>query len=390
MVPDTALPLPLPAPAPGARHAAPAPPSAGKSTRRATVLVVDDTPANLNLLTQLLGKDYQVLVAVSGAKALELAWRRPPDIVLLDVMMPGMDGWEVCRQLKADARTREVPVIFLTALDSAADETRGFALGAADFVSKPFTPATLRARLKSQLELKAWRDALRDRNRWLQDELDERLEEVERLRDTTLFVMVSLAEFRDATTGNHIRRTQEYMRVLVDWLHDNGHLAPEFDAAEREAMIRAAPLHDIGKIAIPDAVLLKPGPLTAEEWEVMKTHTHHGAELLQRAVDRLGTRAGPLLRHGIAIAGCHHEKWDGSGYPAGLAGEAIPLSARLMAVADVYDALLSRRPYKEPFTHEQALAWMEEGAGHHFDPLLVQGLFALQGPLQAVAQQWAD
>lgn len=357
---------------------------------RPTVLAVDDTPANLNLLTQLLGKDYRVQIAVSGAKALDLARRRPPDIIVLDIMMPEMDGYEVCRQLKADPRTREVPVVFLTALSSAADETRGFEVGGADFVAKPFTPATLRARVQAQLELKAWRDALRDRNKWLQDELDARMNEVDLLRETTLFVMVQLAEFRDEDTGNHIQRTQLYVRVLVQWLQQQGRIPAALGPVQLEAMIKAAPLHDIGKIAIPDAVLLKPGPLSADEWEVMKTHTRHGADLLQRAVDHLGDRADPLLRFGIEIARHHHEKWDGSGYPDGLAGEAIPLSARLMAVADVYDALISRRPYKEAMGHAQAMAWIEQGAGRHFDPLLVCALRDVQPQLVAIAEQWHD
>jgi putative two-component system response regulator len=358
--------------------------------QRPTVLAVDDTPANLNLLSQLLGKQYRVQIAVSGAKALELARRRAPDLIVLDVMMPEMDGYEVCRQLKADPRTRDVPVIFLTALNGTEDETRGFDVGGADFVAKPFTPATLQSRVQKHLELKAWRDMLRDRNAWLQNELDARLEEVEQLRDTTLFVMVSLAEFRDEDTGNHLNRTQEYVRELAQWLVDEKLAPRELDAACVEALAKAAPLHDIGKIAIPDAVLLKPAPLSPPEWDVMKTHARTGAELLKRAVDRLGKRAGPLLHYGMQIARHHHERWDGSGYPDGLAGEAIPLSARLMAVADVYDALISQRPYKEPMSHEQALARIEQDAGSHFDPVLVRGLRAVQPRLIAIAERWQD
>jgi putative two-component system response regulator len=363
---------------------------APESQPRPTVLAVDDTPANLSLLSQLLGKAYRVQLAVSGAKALELAQRRAPDIVVLDVMMPGMDGYEVCRRLKADPRTRDVPVIFLTALNSADDETQGFEAGGADFVAKPFTPATLLARVHTQLELKAWRDALRDRNAWLQRELDARMQEVDRLHDTTLFVMVALAEFRDEDTGNHIKRTQEYVRVLATWLVKQGLAPPELDGPNLEALAKAAPLHDIGKVAMPDRVLLKPGPLSDEEWVVMKTHTVQGADLLQRAADRLGERAGPLLRYAMQIARHHHEKWDGSGYPDGLAGEAIPLAARLMAVADVYDALISRRPYKEPMNHDLALASIERGSGSHFDPLLARALRDVQPQLITIARQWHD
>ncbi len=357
---------------------------------RPTVLAVDDTPANLTLLSQLLGPHYRVQLAVNGHKALELARRRPPDLILLDLMMPDLDGWEVCRRLKADPATREVPVVFLTALSGAEDETRAFEVGGADFVGKPFTPATLLARVRTQLDLKSWRDSLRDRNAWLQGELDVRLQEVDRLRDTTLFVMVALAEFRDTDTGNHVRRTQEYVRELAQWLVAQGLAPAELTPEHIDAMAKAAPLHDIGKVAIPDGVLLKPGPLTAEEWVVMRTHTTQGADLLQRASSRLGDRAGPLLHYAMQIARHHHEKWDGSGYPDGLAGQAIPLAARLMAVADVYDALISRRPYKEPMSHDAALNWIAQHSGSHFDPLLVQALQAVQPRLMVIASTWHD
>ena len=365
-------------------------PASLERRKRATVLAVDDTPANLNLLAELLGKHYRVQLAVSGAKALELARRNPPDIIMLDVMMPEMDGFEVCRQLKADPLTRNVPVLFLTALNSPEDETRGLQLGAADFVHKPFIPATLFARVQTHLELKAWQDALRDRNAWLQNELEARLAEVDLLRETTLFVMVALAEFRDSDTGNHVKRTQEYVRVLAQWLVDQGLAPPELDASQVDALAKAAPLHDIGKVAIPDAVLLKPGPLTADEWVLMRTHTTQGADLLQRAAHRLGDRAGSMLQFGMQIARHHHERWDGTGYPDGLAGEAIPIAARLMAVADVYDALISRRPYKAAMSHEAAMAWIEEQSGSHFDPTLVRAIHAVQSQLGAIAQQWHD
>jgi putative two-component system response regulator len=365
-------------------------PAAAAATVRATVLAVDDTPANLTLLSQLLGPHYRVQLAVSGTKALELAQRRPPDIVLLDVMMPDLEGYEVCRRLKADPRTCDVPVIFLTALNGTEDEGRGFAAGGADFVAKPFTPATLLARVRTHLELKAWRDGLAARNAELQRELDARLQEVERLRDTTLFVMVALAEFRDEDTGNHVRRTQEYVRTLATWLVEAGLAPAGLDAAHIDALAKAAPLHDIGKVAIPDGVLLKPGALTAEEWVVMRTHTTQGADLLQRAAQRLGDRAGPMLHYAMQIARSHHEKWDGSGYPEGLAGDDIPVAARLMAVADVYDALISRRPYKEPMSHEAAMAWIEAQSGRHFDPRLVRALQAVQPQLQDIARTWRD
>lgn len=363
---------------------------AGDAADKPTVLAVDDTPANLSLLSQLLGGRYRVQVATSGPKALELAARRPPNLILLDVMMPGMDGYAVCKALKNNPLTREVPVIFLTALNGAEDETRAFDAGAADFVAKPFTPATLLARVQSQLELKSWRDVLRDRNAWLQHELAERVHEVELLRETTLFVMVALAEFRDEDTGNHVQRTQAYVRELGLWMLRGGKAPVGTTEADVEAMAKASPLHDIGKVAIPDGVLLKPGTLTEEEWAVMRLHTVYGADLLMRAVNRLGEGAGAMLRYGVQIARSHHERWDGTGYPDGLKGQDIPFAARLMAVADVYDALISRRPYKDPMSHELALERVIRASGTHFDPDVVDALRSIQAQVLGIALSWKD
>lgn len=350
---------------------------------RETVLVVDDTPANLTLMAHVLNKQYRVQMAVTGAKALEIARRSPPDAIVLDVMMPEVDGYEVCRQLKADPVTQHVPVIFLTALTRPEDETAAFDAGGADFVSKPFNPVTLLARVRTQLALKRAQDRLHRRNLELSNE-------VEALRDTTLFVMIGLAEFRDSDTGNHIVRTQEYVRTLATWLAAHGAPPVALDRHEIDQLAKAAPLHDIGKVAIPDAILLKPGKLSPEEWAVMKTHARAGGDLLRRAMDRLGDDAGLLLTYGEQIARSHHEKWDGSGYPDGLAGEAIPMAARLMAVADVYDALISRRPYKEPMSHATAMQFISEGAGSQFDPQVVAALQACEDRFQAIAEQWRD
>jgi putative two-component system response regulator len=357
---------------------------------RTTILVVDDTPANLSLLANLLNDSYRVQLATSGAKALEIAQRQPPDLIVLDVMMPEMDGYEVCRRLKADPRTRDVPVLFLTALTRPEDESRGFEVGGADFIHKPFNPITVRARVATQLQAKAWLDATRERARWLQTELDERLREVDRLRDATLYVMVAFAEFRDQETGNHVRRTQEYVRTLARWLVRQPGSGVQMDEATIDLVAKSAPLHDIGKVAIPDGILLKPGRLTAEEFVIMRSHALRGWELLQRAADSMGTEGSLYLRYAMEIARHHHERWDGSGYPDGLAGEQIPLSARLMAVADVYDALISRRPYKEPIDHDVALSMVRQGSGSHFDPTIVQALMAEAETLAAIAAQWQD
>lgn len=357
---------------------------------RQTVLVADDTPANLHLLAGLLDPHYRVLVAPGGAKALELAVRSAPDLIVLDVMMPGIDGYEVCRRLKADPRTAHVPVLFLTALTQPEDETAGFEAGGADFIQKPFNPATVLARVRVHLAAKSWQDALRDRNAWLRGELEVRLAEVDRLRDGTLFVMIGLAEFRDSDTGHHIKRTQEYVRTLAQWRLEQPDAPAELTPLAVAEMASSAPLHDIGKVAIPDSILLKKGALTADEWDVMRTHSAQGGDLLLRAAERLGEQAGPFLRYGIEIARHHHEKWNGSGYPDGLVGEAIPLSARVMAVADVYDALLSPRPYKNAWTEADAMAELRRGAGTHFDPRLIEGLFECRARFAEIASQWKD
>lgn len=355
----------------------------------ATVLAVDDTPTNLGLLASVLSPHWRVKLANSGAKALELARRQPPDLIILDVMMPGQDGWETCRQLKADPRTRDIPVLFLTALAQPADEAQGFACGAADFIHKPFNPALVRARVAAQIEAKRWRDALAGHNQRLQQDVQAGLAQVERLREATLQVMISFAEFRDETTGHHVRRTQEYVQLLATWLQaqDPGR---GLTADEIAHLARSAPLHDVGKVAIPDPILLKPGPLTTEEMAVMRTHAMHGYEILRRAAARMGDDGPAYLRHAMDIARHHHERWDGSGYPDGLAGEAIPLSARLMAVADVYDALISRRPYKAPRTHEQAMAYLEAESGRHFDPAIVEAARQNGEGLRRIARDWAD
>ena len=357
---------------------------------QATILVVDDTPANLTLLAQVLKPHYRVQLAVNGAKALEICQRQPPDLIVLDVMMPTLDGYEVCRRLKAEPATRRVPVIFLTALARSEDEGVGFEAGGADFIHKPFNPLTVLARVRTHLQLKLAEDQLLRHNAQLSGELEGRRREVERLRDTTLFVMVGLAEFRDADTGNHIQRTQEYVRTLAQWFAAQPDGSAGLTAFAIEELAKAAPLHDIGKVAIPDSILLKPGRLTAEEWEIMKTHSEHGSDLLQRAIDRLGDDAGLMLTFGKQIARHHHERWDGSGYPDGLAGAAIPLSARLMAVADVYDALISVRPYKKAMSHDEAMSFILAGSGSHFDPRVVEALEACVDQVRQIASRWAD
>ncbi|MDD2743809.1 MAG: response regulator, partial [Rhodocyclaceae bacterium] len=313
--------------------------------QRTTILAIDDTPANLSLLNQLLGKHYRIKLANSGVKGIELAKALQPDLILLDIMMPEMDGYAVCKRLKAHPKTARIPIIFLTAKTESIDEEMGFELGAVDFIHKPIAPSIVLARVRTHLQIRAWQTFLEDKGEWLQGEVDRRVNEVLRLQEASIRVMVSLAEFRDECTGNHIRRTQTYVRLLAEYLSQQERDREFLTSEHIDQITKASPLHDIGKIAIPDHILLKPGKHTPEEFEVMKTHSIKGESMLNTTRKEMG-EDNLMLFYATQIARSHHERWDGCGYPDQLTGEAIPLSARLMAVADVYDALRSRRPYK--------------------------------------------
>ncbi|HEX5755506.1 MAG TPA: two-component system response regulator [Arenimonas sp.] len=354
------------------------------------ILVVDDNPDSLELIAALLRPHYRVQATTNGRDALRLARAEPqPDLILLDVMMPEPGGFTICRQLKADLWTRDIPIIFLTALDSANDEQAGIELGAVDYLTKPASPAVALARIRAQLQLKASADFLRDHNAFLEQEVERRTHEVLAVQDVTIRTLAALAETRDNETGNHIRRTQHYVRCLAERLREQPRFAPQLDAHTIELLFKSAPLHDIGKVGIPDRILLKPGKLTADEFEVMKTHTTLGRDAIRQAQLELGAHAD-FLHFAAEIAQSHQEKWDGSGYPEGLAGDAIPLSARLMAVADVYDALISRRVYKPAFPHRQAVAIMREGRGSHFDPDVLDAFLELQDDFDGIACRFAD
>jgi putative two-component system response regulator len=357
---------------------------------KATVLVVDDTPDNLSLMSGLLKDDYKVKVANGGEKALKIAQSdNPPDLILLDIMMPGMDGYEVCQHLKSNPATRDIPVIFLTAKTEVEDEKKGLELGAVDYITKPVSPPIVMARVKTQLSLKASADFLRDKAEYLEVEVGKRTREVVAIQDVTILAMASLAETRDSDTGNHIRRTQYYVKALAEKLKDH----PRFSGILTEHFInmlfKSAPLHDIGKVGIPDRILLKPGKFTADEFEVMKSHTTLGRDAIQHAEDTLGMSV-EFLSMAKEIAYSHQEKWDGAGYPEGLSGAAIPVSARMMAVADVYDALISRRVYKEGMSHEKAVSIISEGKGSHFDPDMIEAFVQLQDEFRAIAARFAD
>ncbi|MCB2225180.1 MAG: two-component system response regulator [Desulfarculaceae bacterium] len=355
-----------------------------KSLEECSVLVVDDTEANVDILVDALGDLYEIMVAMDGESALETVEEEPPDLILLDIMMPGMDGYEVCGRLQADPRFRSIPIIFLTALTEVENKTKGFELGAVDYITKPFEVREVQARVHNHLDLKMHRDHL--------DQLVAmRTREVEVTQDITIHSLASLAETRDNETGKHILRTQRYVRALASRLSDHPKFAEALRGDTVELLFKSTPLHDIGKVGVPDAILLKPGKLDDGEFTVMKSHCELGFQALLKAEEVFDLEERPsFLSHAKDIAYTHHEKWDGSGYPQGLAGEDIPVSGRLMAVADVYDALISKRVYKPPFSHEQAVQIIGDGRGTHFDPDIVDTFLEMHQEFADIAKEFED
>ena len=352
--------------------------------RKKQILIVDDTTSNIDTLIAVLGDEYDLRVAVDGEMALQtLQQPELPDLILLDIMMPGMDGYEVCKLLKSSTRTRGIGIIFLTALTENSEQEKGLSLGAEDHITKPFDPAIVRARVRTQLELKDYRDHL-------EAQVALRTEELAHAQEATIASMAIMAEYRDPETGGHIQRTKAYIRALAAELKQKN---PDLISEQQQDLLyQAAPLHDIGKVAIPDAILLKPGRLTANEFAVMEKHTLFGSEAIRRTATIHGENE--LLRVAAEIAEFHHEKWDGSGYPHGRKGKAIPLCARLMTIADVYDALISKRPYKEAFSHEQAVATILEGDGYthpdHFDPQVLDCFAQIHQQFHNIALEFVD
>lgn len=357
---------------------------------KSTVLVVDDTIDNLTLMIGLLRDDYTVRIANNGEKALRIAATEPrPNLILLDVMMPEMDGYEVCRRLKADPLTSNIPVIFLTAKTEVEDETRGLDLGAVDYMTKPISPPILMARVSTHLTLGRLADSLRHKNEYLEAEVTKRTGEIAAIQDVTILAMASLAETRDNETGNHIRRTQYFVKALAEQLRHHARFTHFLTERNIVMLFKSAPLHDIGKVGIPDRILLKPGRLTPEEFEIMKTHTQLGFDAIAHAEKSLGTSV-EFLNIAKEIALSHQEKWDGTGYPAGLSGDDIPISARLMALADVYDALKSRRVYKVAMPHEEAFEFIVNNRGLHFDPDIVDAFIEIQDDFRDISARFQD
>jgi len=357
---------------------------------RNTILVVDDTVENLSLMAAILKDDYKVKVANNGEKAITIANLVPqPDLILMDIMMPEMDGYEVCKRIKNDPKTRDIPVIFLTALSEMDAEKRGLELGAVDYITKPISPIILLARVKNHLKLKSSADFLRDQNAFLEAEVERRTHQIRAVQEVTILALASLAETRDNDTGNHLKRTQEYIRSLALKLITHDHFATGLSDTYLTMIIKSAPLHDIGKVGIPDSILLKPSPLDQKEFEIMKTHTTLGRNAIVNAENSLGFRVD-FLKVAKEIAYSHHERWDGKGYPEKLSQDDIPLSARLMAVADVYDALISRRVYKEPLGHEQACELVIQGKSTQFDPLIIEAFISTKDDFRDIALRHAD
>ncbi len=366
-----------------------------------SILVVDDTADMLEVLQAVLRPHYQVRAAGSGAEALRLVdtgYR--PDLVLLDVVMPEQDGYQVLAALQARCADACPPVMFVTSLNSEEDETRGLAMGAVDYVSKPISPALLLARVRNQLELKSHRDALQTRTADLEARIERRIREIEIVQDVSILALANLAEIRDPETGHHLRRTQAYVELLAHRLVQMGAYMAVLTPRYMELLAMAAPLHDIGKVGVPDYILLHPGRLSPAETERMEQHCRIGAAAIEMAIKSAYDRAhdwrvehhaeneeAPLDFLNVAkeIALYHHERWDGSGYPEGLAGEAIPLAGRLMAVADVFDSLVSWRIYKRPVALEEAVCIIQEASGTHFDPVIVEAFLQVSPQFKEIA-----
>ena len=369
-------------------------PVEGAHRRRATdgevILIIDDSPENLSVMGELLqNSGYRVKVANGGHAGLKLAEQAPkPSLILLDIMMPEMDGHDVMRQLRSNEQTCDIPVIFLTAQDNDEDEERAFDAGIADYILKPIKPPVVLARVRSQLLVRQARGWLQDQNNALEAEIERRMRENEMIQAVSIRALAHLAETRDNETGAHIQRTQSYVRLLATRLVKHPRFAATLTNKYIEILSRSAPLHDIGKVGIPDHILLKPGKLTPEEWEIMKTHTMLGYDAISRA-ERDMDASAKFLTQAKEIVRWHHERWDGAGYPDGLAGDEIPVSARLMALADVFDALISKRVYKEAIPFAEAHTIIAAERGRQFDPDVTDCFLSAYAEFEAIAMHFA-
>ena len=349
-----------------------------KQLHECMVMIVDDNQNNIDILAEILADKYEIMVAMDGKNALNNMRLEPPDLALLDIVMPGMDGLEMCRQMQMDPVLKDISVIFVTAMGTSFDEQAGLEVGAVDYLVKPVQPGIVQARVRNHLELLLARKALLEHNQILEKKVQERTRELEVNQDTTLECLASLAETRDPETGYHILRTKQNIEILIDQLNSHSTYLDNFTSAGLRTIAKASPLHDVGKVGVPDHILLKPGKLTFEEFEIIKNHTIYGWQALSRAVK--DKKKNHFLLTAAEIAYSHHEKWDGSGYPRGLKGQDIPLSGRLVMIADIYDALRTPRAYKPAFSHAKAVEIITVGDGYtspdHFDPELLRAFKA--------------
>ncbi len=352
------------------------------------ILIVDDVKMNIDILKNALEDQYNIIFALSGKSAFEVIRNELPDLILLDINMPEMDGYEVCQHLKAREVTENIPVIFLTAMTDIEDKSKGFRQGAVDYITKPFEIAEVEARVKTHLELKFAKEALIMQNEILEELVKDRTKELENVKDATIFSLAAVAETRDPETGSHIMRTQNYVKILAEQLAKNLKYKEVLTKEFIELLYKSAPLHDIGKVGVSDIILLKAAKLGSEEFEEIKKHPYYAKRALRVAQERLGENS--FLKIAQEIAWTHHEKWDGSGYPEGIKEESIPLSGRLMALVDVYDALISERVYKEAYSHEEARSIIIEGKGTHFDPDVVEAFLEIEEKFIAISQQYKD
>lgn len=336
------------------------------TNNRFSVLVVDDEPANIDILLGILSPYYDVKVAPSGAVALKIVQQFTPDLILLDIMMPEMDGFEVCKQLKTDRLLGQIPVIFVTALTQGESEEEGFKLGAVDYITKPVSPSITLARVKTHI-------SLAHQMRITENLVTKRTEELSKSQQSAITMLATAGHYNDTDTGHHIWRMAAYSKCLAiawGWSYNDACL-----------LAQAAPMHDTGKIGIPDAILKAPRRLINSEMEVMRTHAQIGHKILSQCDT-------PLFALAAEIALCHHEKWNGTGYPEGLAGEDIPESARIVAIADVFDALTMKRPYKKAWSDDEAFEHLREGAGKHFDPKLVECFISIKKEILETKSHW--
>ncbi|MCL2214976.1 MAG: response regulator [Treponema sp.] len=356
--------------------------------KKPVIMLVDDNKANLTIGKSVLSECYNVFALPSADKLFELLKSVMPDLILLDIDMPGMNGYEAITILKADRQYADIPVIFVTAKTSESDEYEGLSLGAIDYVTKPFSPSLLQKRIENHILLQRQKASLQDYNNNLIKMVKGKTHQLFSLQSAIISNMAELVEFRDIVTGRHISRTQKYLKKLVEQLIEDGVYADEMLLWDMNVILLSSQLHDIGKIAISDNILNKAGKLTDEELEIMKTHTQKGVEVIEK-IELTADFTG-FMEYAKLFAGTHHEKWDGSGYPNGLAGEDIPLEGRIMAVADVYDALISERPYKNSYTADESAQIIINGGGNHFDPSLIQTFAKLREDFAAIAVEYAD